>query len=371
MPIAGAFGFGGAPGLSLSFDPESAAPMPELTIAEVARIVEGVVDGDADRIVCGVKPLDEAGPDELSFVAEARYFPYIQASRAGAVLVAKESDAPLGTTTAVRVDDPRRALARVLAALYPEDAPAAGVHPTAVVDATAVVAPGASVGPYAVIGAGTRIGARARIGAQVVIGRRCVVADDAVVHAHATLYDGVTVGERSIIHGGARLGADGFGYVWEDGHRKVPQVGGCRIGADVEVGANTTIDRGSVGDTVVGDGTKIDNLVMIGHNCRIGRHVVIVSQVGISGSTRVGDGAVLGGQAGVGGHLEIGAGARIGAQAGVTASVAPGETVSGYPARPHREALRVQAATFRLPELLKRLKDIERAVFGRGAGGGS
>lgn len=347
--------------------------MPELTIAQVARLVDGVVEGDPERVVRGVKPLDEAGPDELTFVAEARYFPYIQASRAGAVLLARESDAPLADgATAVRVDDTRRALARILAALYPEDAAQAGVHPTAVVEATAEVAPTASVGPYAVIGAGSRVGERARIGAQVVIGRRCQVAAEAVIHPHATLYDGVIVGERSIVHSGARLGADGFGYVWEDGgHRKVPQVGICRIGADVEVGANTTIDRGSVGDTVVGDGTKIDNLVQIGHNCRIGRHVVIVSQVGISGSTRVGDGAVLGGQVGVGGHLEIGPGARIGAQAGVTASVAAGETVSGYPARPHREALRVQAATFRLPELMKRLKDIERAVFGRGAGGGS
>jgi len=165
------------------------------------------------------------------------------------------------------------------------------------------------------------------------------------------------------VHSGARLGADGFGYVWDGGaHRKVPQVGGVRLGADVEVGANTTIDRGSIGDTVVGDGSKIDNLVQIGHNCRIGRHVIIVSQVGISGSTRVGDGAVLGGQAGVQGHIEIGAGARVGGQAGVTASVAPGETVSGYPARPHREALKVQAATMKLPELVRRIKELEKAL---------
>jgi len=146
-------------------------------------------------------------------------------------------------------------------------------------------------------------------------------------------------------------------------------VGGCVIGDDVEIGANTTIDRGSIGDTVVGRGTKIDNLVQIGHNCRIGRSVIIVSQVGISGSTRVGDGAVLGGQAGIQGHIEIGAGARIGAQAGVTASVPGGITVSGYPARPHREALRAQAALFGLPKLVERLKALEQAVLGRGAEG--
>ncbi|HEX6745939.1 MAG TPA: UDP-3-O-(3-hydroxymyristoyl)glucosamine N-acyltransferase [Longimicrobium sp.] len=343
--------------------------MAELTVAELARIAGGEVEGDPALPLTGVKPLDEAGPGELSFVAEPRYFPYIQSSQAGALLVARGSDAPVAGRTVVRVDDPRRALARILAALYPEDRPPAGVHPTAVTDG-AEIDPTATVGAYAVIGAGTIVGPRARIGAHVVVGRRCRVDADALIHPHVTLYDGVSVGERTVIHSGARLGSDGFGFVPEDGRLvKVPQVGGCRIEADVEVGANTTIDRGSIGDTVVGRGTKIDNLVQIGHNCRIGRSVIIVSQAGISGSTKVGDGAVLGGQSGFQGHIEVGAGARIGAQAGVTASVAPGETVSGYPARPHREALRVQAATFKLPELMKRVKEIERAVFGKSAAG--
>lgn len=343
--------------------------MPELTVAEVARIAQGEVEGDGSRVVRGVKPLDEAGPGDLSFVAEPRYFPYIAASRAAALLVARGSDAPLpGGTTVVRVEDPRKALAVLLAALYPAAPEAPGVHPTAIVGEGARVDATASVGPYAVIGAGTVVGARARIGAHVVIGRGCAVDADAVIHPQATLYDGVSVGERCIVHSGARLGADGFGYVPEGGGlRKVPQVGTCRLEADVEVGANTTIDRGSIGDTVIGRGSKLDNLVQIGHNCRLGRSVVVVSQAGISGSTRIGDGAQLGGQSGFQGHIEVGAGARVGAQAGVTASVAAGETVSGYPARPHREALRAQAALFRLPELLKRVKAIERAVFGNGS----
>jgi UDP-3-O-[3-hydroxymyristoyl] glucosamine N-acyltransferase len=265
------------------------------------------------------------------------------------------------------VDDPRRALASILETLHPPRKPSAGVHPTAIVGTGAAIAPSAEVGPYAVIGAESVVGARAIIGAHAVLGRGCSIGEDAVIHAQATLYDGVEIGARSVVHSGARLGADGFGYVWDGaGHRKVPQVGGCRLGADVEVGANSTIDRGSIGDTVVEDGTKIDNLVQIGHNCRIGRHVIIVSQVGISGSTRVGDGAVLGGQAGVQGHIEIGAGARVGGQAGVTGSVAAGETVSGYPARPHREALRVQAALMKLPEMARRLKELEKTVLGRG-----
>jgi UDP-3-O-[3-hydroxymyristoyl] glucosamine N-acyltransferase len=345
--------------------------MPELTVAEVARIAQGKVDGDATRPVRGVKPLDEAGPDDLSFVAEPRYFRYIAASRAAALLVARGSDAPLPAgATVVWVDDPRQALAAVLPALYPEPAAAAGVHPTAVLGEGVTVDATASVGPYAVIGDGSTVGARARIGAHVVMGRDCSVEADAVIHPQATLYDRVSVGERSIVHSGARLGADGFGYVPEGGGlRKVPQVGACRLEADVEVGANTTIDRGSIGDTVVGRGSKIDNLVQIGHNCRLGRSVTVVSQAGISGSTRIGDGAQLGGQSGFQGHIEVGAGARVGAQAGVTASVAAGETVSGYPARPHREAMRAQAALFRLPELLKRVKAIEAAIFGRGAAG--
>ncbi|HSU14363.1 UDP-3-O-(3-hydroxymyristoyl)glucosamine N-acyltransferase [Longimicrobium sp.] len=344
--------------------------MAELTIAEVARVADGEVEGDPGLTVRGVKPLDEAGPGDLSFVAEPRYFPYIAASQARALLVARGSDAPVEGRTVIRVDDPRRALARILAALHPEERPAPGVHPTAVVGEGVEIDPTATVGAYAVIGDGSVIGARARISAHVVVGRGCRVDADALIHPHVTLYDGVSVGERSVIHSGARLGSDGFGFVPEGGRLvKVPQVGGCRIEADVEVGANTTIDRGSIGDTVVGRGTKIDNLVQIGHNCRIGRSVVIVSQAGISGSTKVGDGAVLGGQSGFQGHIEVGAGARIGAQAGVTASVAPGETVSGYPARPHREALRVQAATFKLPELMRRVKELERAVLGKGAAG--
>jgi len=346
--------------------------MAELTVAEVARIAEGEVEqGDARRILSGVAPLDEARPHHLSFVAEARYHPYIQASQAGAVLVARDARVELpAEMAAIRVEDPRRALARILPAMYPAAAPAPGIHPTAVIGEGARIAPSAFVGAYAVVGAGTRVGDRARIHPHVVVGAGCEVGADAVLHPHVTLYDGVRVGARSIVHSGARLGSDGFGFVPEGaGLQKVPQVGGCVIGEDVEIGANTTIDRGSIGDTVIGRGTKIDNLVQIGHNCRIGRSVIIVSQVGISGSTKVGDGAVLGGQAGVQGHIEIGAGAKVGGQAGVTASVAAGVTVSGYPARPHRESMRIQAAVFGLPKLVERLKALEKAVFGRGAEG--
>jgi UDP-3-O-[3-hydroxymyristoyl] glucosamine N-acyltransferase len=342
--------------------------MPELSIREVAQVTGGQPFGDASRVVRGVAPLDEAGPEHLSFVANPKYFAYIGATRAGALLVPEGADVALPAgASGVRVADAHVALSRVLPLLHPQAQPPAGVHPTAVLGAGVQVGEGASVGPYAVVEEGARLGAGCRVGAHVYVGAGCQVGAGAVLHPHATLYHATVVGDRAVVHSGARLGADGFGFVFEGGeHRKVPQVGRCVIEDDVEIGANTTVDRGSIGDTVVGRGSKLDNLVHVGHNCRLGRGVIVVAQVGISGSTRVGDFAVIGGQAGIGGHLTIGAQARIGAQAGVTADVEAKATVSGYPARPHREAMRAQAAVFKLPALLKRIAEIERAIFGRG-----
>lgn len=342
--------------------------MAELSAGQIADAVGGRVEGDADAPIRAVAPLDSAGPGDLSFVANARYRGYLQGTRAGAVLLAEEllGAAPASAARIV-VEDAHLALYRVLPLLYPEPSGEPGVHPTAVVHESVSLGERASVGPYSVIGAGARIGADVRIGPHVVIGDACDVGPGTVIHPHATLYGGVRTGARCVLHSGVRLGRDGFGYVWSDGgHRKIPQIGGCVLGDDVEVGANTNIDRGSIGDTVIGSGTKIDGLVHIGHNVRVGRHVVLVAQVGVSGSTVIGDGAVLGGQAGVGGHLTIGDRARVGAQAGVTADVPTGETYSGYPARPHRESLRAQGSVFRLPRLVERVRKLERAIFGDG-----
>ena len=333
----------------------------------VAQVVNGRLEGGDDPEITGVAPLEHAGPSDLSFLADARYLPYLERSSAGVILVRDALEERVADErTRIVVGDVHRALATLLPHLYPERPPEPGIHPTAVIGEGVRLGRDVSVGPYAVVGRGTRIGDRARIGAQVVIGEGCELGEDVVLHPHVTLYNGVRIGARSIVHSGARLGVDGFGYVFVDGrHQKVPQVGRCEIGEDVEIGANSTVDRGSIGATVVGDGVKIDNLVHLGHNVRVGDLSILIAQVGVAGSTKLGRGVTLGGQVGVSGHVTIGDGATLAAQAGVFGDVPAGVTYSGYPARPHKEALRAQASLFRLPRLMKRLRALERAVFGR------
>lgn len=346
--------------------------MPEHSVGEIAEVVGGRVEGHAARRIEGVGTLESAGPRQLSFVANPRYHGYLQRTRAGAVLLteATRPSAPEETACIV-VDDPQVALYHALRFLYPAAAPSAGVHSTASVHPSARIEEGVVVGEFVVVGADAVVGAGSVLRAHVVVGDRCRIGAGTEIHPHAVLYDGVRVGDRCLIHSGARIGRQGFGFVWADGgHRKIPHVGGCTLGDEVEIGANCTIDRGSVGDTVIGSGTKLDAQIQIGHNVRVGRFVIMAAQVGVSGSTTIGDGVVIGGQAGIAGHITIGANARIGAQAGVTASVPEGATYSGYPARPHREALRAQGGLFRLPRLIERVRELERRTFGGERDGG-
>jgi UDP-3-O-[3-hydroxymyristoyl] glucosamine N-acyltransferase len=232
-----------------------------------------------------------------------------------------------------------------------------GIHPTAILGRGVTLGDGVSIGPGVVLGDGVTLGARTRLDAYAVIGDGVRVGEDCHLYPSVTVYSGTEIGPRVRVHAGARLGSDGFGYVYRDGaHVKIPHVGRCLIESDVEIGANSTIDRGSIDDTVIGAGTKIDNLVMIAHNVRIGRLCLLMAQVGIAGSVHVEDGCILAGQVGISGHLTIGRGARLAAQAGVFGSIPAGETWSGYPARPHREALRAQAAMFKLPSLIRALE---------------
>jgi len=341
--------------------------------SEIAELVTGEVAGDregGDPEVLGVAPLDRAEPTDLSFLAHPGYLRYVDDSCARVILVSRELAGRCGVDRVrIIVSDVHRALASVLAVMYPAAEPQTGIHPTAVIGAGTQLGSDVWIGPYTVVGRDGEIGDRVRIGAHCVTGAGCVLAADAVLFPHVTLYDGVRIGARSVLHTGVRVGVDGFGYALVDGkHRKVPQVGGCVIGDDVEIGANTTIDRGSVGNTEIGDGVKIDNLVHIAHNVRIGANSVIVAQVGIAGSTTIGRYVTLAGQAGIPGHLHIGDGATIAAQAGVFGDVPAGATYSGYPARPHKESLRMQAGLSRLSELTKRVRELER-ILDRQTGG--
>jgi len=329
-----------------------------LTAAAIAEAVGGRLIGDAAATVANVAPLDRASSRDLSFFGAPKYAPAFTASSAGVVLISPElADTPGRVAVRVVVDRPQEALLALLPRFHRMARVAPGIHPTAVLGRGVALAANVAIGPYAVLGDHVQIGDSTSIAAHCVIGDGVLIGEACQLFPSVTAYSGTRIGHRVIVHSGARLGSDGFGYVQRDGqHVKIPHVGRCVIEDDVEIGANTTIDRGSIDDTVIGAGTKIDNLVQIAHNVRIGRLCLIMAQVGIAGSVRVEDGCMLLGQVGVSGHHTIGAGARLAAQAGVFGDIPSGETWSGYPARPHKEALRAQAALFRLPNLLRRLE---------------
>ncbi|MDH5590942.1 MAG: UDP-3-O-(3-hydroxymyristoyl)glucosamine N-acyltransferase [Gemmatimonadota bacterium] len=336
-----------------------------LALDQVARLVEGQAvagHGGAARIT-GVASISEAGPEQISFLASRRYLADVALSRAGAFLVPAELAEHVSGRAAVVVARPREALRRLLQHFHPEAETPAEIHPTAVIGRGVRIGVGVSVGPYVVLEDGVSVGDGSRIGAHGVIGRGSVLGKDCRLHPHVVLYAGTVLGARVTVHAGARLGVDGFGYVSEGGeHRKIPQVGLCVIEDDVEIGANTTVDRGSLGSTVVGRGSKLDNLVQIAHNVKLGGANLLAALVGIAGSTRVGARTVMGGQAGVIDHLDIGEDVRVAAASKVLRDVPSATVVSGNPARPNREYLRARARVERLPRLVERVAELEEAV---------
>jgi UDP-3-O-[3-hydroxymyristoyl] glucosamine N-acyltransferase len=258
------------------------------------------------------------------------------------------------------VDKPQAALLQLIPRFHPPQDRAPSIHPTARIGRSSRIGKDVLIDAYAVIGENVKIGDGVTVGAHSVIGDGVTISNNSILYPHVTLYPGAEIGSRVALHSGVRIASDGFGYVFDGTkHAKIPHVGRCIIGDDVEIGANTTIDRGSIDDTVIGAGTKIDNLVQIGHNVKVGQLCLIMAQVGIAGSAQIGDGCVLAGQAGLGGHIVIGAGARIAGQSGVFGNVPAGESWSGYPARPHRESLRSTAAMLKLPSIIK---DLEKLV---------
>ncbi|CAN5889864.1 UDP-3-O-(3-hydroxymyristoyl)glucosamine N-acyltransferase [soil metagenome] len=333
--------------------------MPTLTLRDLAGAIEARLEGDPDVSVSGIAPLERAGPGDLSFLANPRYEESAQRSGAAALIVGESFHG--NGRNLLRVANPYLAYARAVELLLPEGPLPAGVHPSAQVDPGARVSATAAIGPLAVLEPGVEVGERVVIGASCVVESGVQVGDDCRIFPRVTLHLGTRLGPRCVVQSGSVLGSDGFGYATdEEGrHHKVPQRGGLVIDEDVEIGANVTIDRGSAGDTTIGAGTKIDNLVHIAHNVSIGRSAFIVAQVGIAGSTSIGDHAVIAGQAGIVGHVRIGDRARLGAQAGVIGDVPADAEYSGYPARSHREQMRAYALCARLPELFERLKAVE------------
>ncbi len=336
---------------------------------DIAKHLKAAFEGAGDLDVTSAAALESAGPRDIAFVGNRKAAVQAGESQAGCLLVTSEF--PSGRTL-IRVDDPRGGFASVIELLYPRPPIIPGAHPTAVIAPDALIASSAAIGPHAVIRARAHIGERTTIGPNCTIGPDTRIGADCLLHSHVTIYEHVSIGDRAVLHSGCVLGADGFGFVrTATGYQKFPQIGRVEIGDDVEIGANSCIDRAALGVTRIGDGVKLDNLVHIGHNCTIGKHVVIAAQTGLSGGVVVEDFAVIGGQVGIGDKARIESGAVLGSGCGILTSkiVRKGQVVWGTPARPLREHLEQLASLSRLPKLRKEIAELEKRLRDRENGG--
>jgi UDP-3-O-[3-hydroxymyristoyl] glucosamine N-acyltransferase len=329
-----------------------------LKLRDLAERLDCRLEGDGDLDITRVAGLEDAGPGDLTFLANPKYASLVATTRASAIIV--DSGAAAAPCAMLRSAHPYRSFADALSVLGRNELPPAGIHPSAIVAPDARLGVDVSIGPLVVVGAGAEIGDRVVLHSHVVIGPGARIGCDSILHARVSVRDRSIVGERVVVQDGAVIGSDGFGFVTDsDGrHHKIPQQSIVVIEDDVEIGANTTIDRPAVGETRIGRGTKIDNLVMLAHGVQVGAHTILAAQVGIAGSSTLGRGVVLAGQVGVAGHIEIGDGARATAQTGIPNSVEPGALVSGYPAIDNREWLRAVAIFRTLPERKRRLNDL-------------
>jgi UDP-3-O-[3-hydroxymyristoyl] glucosamine N-acyltransferase len=343
----------------------------DLSVSELAVLVGGqfAFGVDASARITGVASVAEARPGDVTFFSNPKYIAGLKACHATAALVPADFAEAI-PPIAIRCENPTLAFAKVLEENAPAPLPfAPGVHPSSIVGAGVELGEGVSIQPQVVIEPGAKIGARSIIGAGSYIGHGAIVGEDCQLAARVTVGARCVVGSRVIMHSGVVLGSDGFGFDFKDGrHLKIPQNGIVQVDDDVEIGANTTIDRARFGRTWIGAGTKIDNLVQVAHNVQIGKHCIICAQAGISGSTRLGDYAVLGGQVGTVGHIEIGKGAQIGAQSGVSKNVPPGQVWFGYPAMPLKDQKEQLARIALLPRLFQRVKRIEQEARESGPG---
>jgi UDP-3-O-[3-hydroxymyristoyl] glucosamine N-acyltransferase len=336
------------------------------SVAEILDLTGGRLVGDGSLPVRDAAPLESATEGEITFIAGRPRLNDIEAS-AASVIIARDTEelrsASVKQKALILVDNPQLAFARVLELLRPAPAPYPGVHPRAEIGRGVTLGRGVSIGLLSVVEEGAEIGAGAVLHASVVVGRGARIGEGSVIHAGAVVREGCVLGKRVVVHCNAVIGSDGFGYA-RDGARyyKIPQTGIVRVGDDVEIGACVAIDRATLGETTIGRGTKIDNLVQVAHNVTIGEDVVIAAQTGIAGSTSIGRGCQFGGQVGVGGHIKIGDGVQIGAKSGISHDLPGGAPFSGIPAMPHGRWLRAQAMYARLPELRKRIDELERRL---------
>ncbi len=335
------------------------------TAAEIARRLQGEVLGDSALTLSGFAPADRAQPGDLTFAENETYFARAEASAASAILIAGNLTSQ--KKVLIRVANARIAFAKVLPLFFPEPAFPAGVHPTAIVAASAQIAPSAHIGPQCIVGEKARIGARVVLEGLDYVGDNSQLGDDTRIFPNVSIYARSEIGARVRIHSGTVIGSDGFGFVFDEGvHRKVPQIGNVIIGDDVEIGANVAVDRGALGPTTIGKGTKIDNLVQVAHNVTIGEHCLLVSQVGIAGSTQLGNYVTLAGQVGLAGHLKLGNQVMVAAQSGVMTDIPDGEKFLGTPAVSDKQAKRQYIGIAQLPELIRRVRELERKLGKQG-----
>lgn len=336
------------------------------TAAEIAAHLQGEVLGDGQVVLNGFAPAETAKPGDLTFAENEAYFTRAEQSAATAVIVGARLTSK--AKVLILVPNARVAFAKALALFFPEPTFPAGIHPSAVIAKDAQVDPGAHIGPLCVVGARTKIGAGCALIAGVCVAADCALDDGVVLFPNVTIYSGSVIGKRARIHAGSVIGSDGFGYVLDGGvHRKVPQVGNVIIGDDVEIGAGVTIDRGALGPTVIGKGTKIDNLVQIAHNVQIGEHCILIAQAAIAGSTKLGNYVIIAGQVGIAGHLKIGNQVTVTARSGVMHDIPDGEKWTGVPATLDNIAKRRWVAIGQLPALLKRVAALEKKLGGESA----
>jgi UDP-3-O-[3-hydroxymyristoyl] glucosamine N-acyltransferase len=331
------------------------------TVAEISKVLGGEITGEPTLLLKGFAPADRAQSNDLTFAENENYFARADQSAAAAIIV--DGHFVSSHKTVIRVANARVAFAKVLPLFFPESPFSPGIHPTAIIAPTAQIDSTAHIGPFCVIGENVRIGARSVLQGSDFIAADCHLGEDVNLFPNVTLYPRTEIENRVRIHSGSVIGADGFGYVPDGGiHLKVTQIGNVILRDDVEIGANVAIDRGALGPTIIGKGTKIDNLVQIAHNVTIGEHCLVVSQAGIAGSTKLGNYVVLAGQVGLAGHLKIGHRASIAAQSGVMHNVPDGEKWFGYPAQPDRQTKRQIIALQQLPDLIKRVAELEKKL---------